>query len=270
MARVPEGVILKTPEELEKMRAAGKLVAGALRTMAKVARAGMPTIALDRIGEDWVRASGGIPSFKDYRPAGAPRAFPNAVCISVNDVVVHGIPSETVVLQEGDIVGLDIGVCVEGCHADGALTVEIGEPAADVRELVRRTRESLEAAVAVARAGRKLSDIGRAVQNAVEGTPVHRTGFRVIRDLTGHGVGRRVHEPPSVLNYVERGTPDMTLLEGMTLAVEPMTSMGAAWTRLCPVDGWGARTADGTWSAHFEHTIAIGPEGAEVLTVAGD
>jgi methionyl aminopeptidase len=265
-----EQVVPKTPAEIEAIRASGRIVAGALRAMAEIACPGMPTIALDRVGEDYVRSYGGSPSFKDYRPAGAPRAFPNAVCIAVNDVVVHGIPSDKVVLKEGDIVGLDIGVFHDGYHADGALTVEIGEVDERVRKLVRTTRAALEAAIEIARVGKRLSDISATVQKIVEGEPRARTGFRCLRDLSGHGIGKNVHEPPSVLNYLDRSAPDLPLEEGIVLAVEPMTSLGAAYTRVCPLDGWGARTADGAWSAHFEHTLAVGRERARVLTTLED
>ncbi len=272
MSRSEREVILKTPEEIEAIRASGRIVAGALRAMADVARPGVPTIVLDRVGEDYIRGHGAVPSFKNYRPLGAPRPFPSALCVAVNDVVVHGIPSEKVVLQEGDIVGLDIGACLEGFHADAALTVEIGAVDEKVRKLVSTTRAALEAAIEVARVGKRLRDLSAAIQRVVEGGPRGpRTGMRCVRDLSGHGVGKKLHEPPSVLNYVDRGAEDMALQEGMTLAVEPMTSLGAAYTRLCPLDQWGARTADGAWSAHFEHTIAIvGRERARVLTTLDD
>jgi methionyl aminopeptidase len=272
VARGERGVILKTPEEIEAIRASGRIVAGALRAMEHVARPGVPTVVLDRVGEDFIRSHGAVPSFKDYRPLGAPKAFPAAVCIAVNDVVVHGIPSERVVLKEGDIVGLDVGAFLDGFHADAATTLEIGEVEEKVRLLVSTTRAALEAAIEVSRVGKRLSDISAAIQRVVEGGPRGpKTGMRCVRDLSGHGVGRNLHEPPSVLNYVHRGAEDMALEEGMTLAVEPMTSLGAAYTRLCPLDQWGARTADGSWSAHFEHTIAvIGRDRARVLTALDD
>lgn len=269
MAREGAAVI-KTPAQIAKMREAGRILAGALSAMGKAVRPGIPTVVLDRVGEDYLRSHGARPSFKGYRPPGAREAYPAAVCVSVNDVVVHGVPSERVVVNEGDIVGLDIGVCVGGCHADGATTVEVGEVSPEVAVLVAATREALTAAVAASQLGGRVRDISAAIQAAVEDRQAPgRPRMACIRDLAGHGVGLSVHEAPSVANFADDTGGRMKLREGMTLAIEPMSSLGAAFTQRCPVDNWGMRTIDGSWSAHFEHTVLITREGPDVLTVAG-
>jgi methionyl aminopeptidase len=263
-------VVIKTPAQIAKMREAGRILVGALSAMRKAVRAGIPTVVLDRVGEDNVRSHGAVPSFKGYRPPGAAQAYPTAVCVSVNDVVVHGVPSERVVLSEGDIVGLDIGVCVGGCHADGATTVEVGETSPEVAAMVAATREALAAAIAAAQFGGRVRDISAAIQSAVEDRrAAGRPRMACIRDLAGHGVGSSVHEAPSVPNFADDSGGRVRLREGMTLAIEPMTSLGAAFTQRCPCDNWGMRTVDGSWSAHFEHTVLITRDGPEVLTVAG-
>jgi len=264
-------VILKSEEEIEAMAASGRILAGALRAVAHAVRPGIPTIVLDRVGEDYIRSNGAIPSFKDYKPAGAARPYPAAVCVARNDVVVHAVPSPDDVIVEGDIIGIDIGVCLEGFHSDAARTIEVGEVTAEARRLVDVTRRALEAVYPVARVGGRLRDISAAIQTTVEGgLDGSKTGIVCVRDLSGHGVGKSVHEAPSVLNYVHRGAEDMELVEGMTLAVEPMTSLGSPYTKLCPRDQWGARIRDGALSAHFENTIAIGRDGARVLTALAD
>ncbi|MBD3175973.1 MAG: type I methionyl aminopeptidase [Armatimonadia bacterium] len=249
------------------MRRSGRILAGALRAMASAVRPGIPTIVLDRVGEDYIRSHGATPSFKGYRPRGADTPFPAAVCVSVNDVVVHGIPSEDVVLAEGDLVGIDVGVCLDECHTDAALTVPVGDVKGPLAKLMAATRQALGDAVEAAREGNRVRDISSAIQKAVEGgTTGSKTGMMCIRDLAGHGVGAAIHEGPSIPNYVHRGEGKLTLSEGMTLAIEPMTTMGSPYTKRCPVDNWGARTVDGKWSAHYEHTVLVTKTGGDVLT----
>lgn len=265
------GIILKSDDEIEAMARAGAILAGALKAMARAVRPGIPTSLLERIGEDYIRSHGAEPSFLGYTPPGASEPYPSAVCISVNDVVVHGVPSDSVVLAEGDIVGMDAGACVEGRHADAATTVAVGAVDPRVGRLVETTRRALDAAIAAVEIGGVVSDISAAIQETVEGSlRGSRTGMVCIRDLAGHGVGRSVHEEPSVPSCVDRRDPEVKLVKGMTLAIEPMTSLGAAYTRRCPIDKWGARTADGSMSAHFEHTVAVSDDGAQVLTLPVD
>lgn len=262
-----DSVIIKSPEQVEAMRRSGRVLAGALQAMASMVRPGITTAAVNVVGEDYILSHGGTPSFKGYQPQGAETPFPAAVCVSVNDVVVHGIPSERVVIREGDIVGLDVGVCLDGCHTDGAITVAVGSVSPRVARLMDATRTALAEAIKAMRVGRRVRDISEAIQKAVEGSiSASSTGMRCIRDLAGHGVGCAVHEEPSIPNYVHRGEGKLALRAGMTLAIEPMTTYGQPYTRRCPIDNWAARTVDGEWSAHFEHTVLITEAGPEVLT----
>jgi methionyl aminopeptidase len=250
--RTAEGIVLKSPEEIAVMRRAGRVVAAALEALRGACKPGVATGELNELAERTIREAGAVPSFLGYR------GFPASVCVSVNDEVVHGIPGRRR-LEEGDIVGMDVGAIVEGYHADGAVTAAVGRISPGARRLVRVTREALERGIAQAHAGRRLLDIARAVQSHVE-----RHGYAVVRDLVGHGIGREMHEPPQVPNFVEHGD-DAELEVGMTLAIEPMVNEGdAAIAR--DADGWTFRTRDGTLSAHWEHTVAVGRDGPIVLT----
>ncbi len=246
-------IILKSPSEIEKMRRAGRIVAEARAKVAAAIRPGATTLELDRIAEEHIRASGAIPSFKGYR------GFPASICASVNEQVVHGIPGKRV-LREGDLVSLDFGAIWEGYHGDSALTVFCGEPpSAEAEKLVRVTEESLEAGISQLRPGGRLSDVGHVVQQVVEGA-----GFGVVREYVGHGIGRSLHEDPQIPNYGDSGRgPE--LKPGLVVAVEPMVTMGD-WRTSVLDDNWTVVTADGSLSAHFEHTIAITDRGPEVLT----
>lgn len=244
---------LKTPQEIEEMKAAGALSKAALRHVGRMVRPGVSTAELDAIAESYIRMHGGIPSFKGYG------GFPGSICSSVNEEIVHGIPSQTRILKEGDIISVDVGATVNGWVGDNAWTFYVGEPSAEVRELCEVTRECLDAAIAEAYPGRRLGDIGAAVQQLAE-----RHGFGVVRDFVGHAVGHTMHEEPSVKNYGKRGR-GITLQAGMVLAIEPMITLGAYDTAVL-ANGWTAVTTDGSPSAHYENTVAITMDGPVILT----
>ncbi|MDE3017510.1 MAG: type I methionyl aminopeptidase [Nitrospirota bacterium] len=247
-------IILKTPEEIAVMARASKIVAETLRILKQEVRPGITTEDLDRIAEDYIRSQGGIPAFKGYR------SYPKTLCASVNDQVVHGIPSARKMLKEGDIIGLDLGAVVEGFYGDAAMTVPVGAISPKVAELLRVTEEALYKGIEQARVGNRLSDISHAVQRHAEAA-----GFSVVTDFVGHGIGRQLHEEPQVPNYGKPGQGPR-LQVGMVLAIEPMINMGHSAVRILD-DQWTAVTKDGSLSAHFEHTIAIQAEGpARILT----
>jgi methionyl aminopeptidase len=245
-------ILRKTPEEVDKMRRAGRVVADTLEILREAVRPGVTTKQLDEIAEREIRARGATPSFKGYR------GFPATICTSLNHEIVHGIPGSKI-LHAGDLVKLDCGAIVEGYHGDAAITVPVGEPGEDARKLIETTERSLRAGIAEAKAGRRVGDIGAAVQTLAEGA-----GFSVVREYVGHGIGRALHEDPPIPNY---GTPGkgLPLEPGLVIAIEPMVNIGGFETRLL-ADGWTVVTADGTLSAHFEHTVAITEDGPEVLT----
>jgi methionyl aminopeptidase len=247
-------ICLKSRDEIEKMRAAGKVVARTLRLMSEAIVPGKTSPSdLDAVATRIVAESGGVPSFLNYR------GFPASTCISVNQVVVHGIPS-SIPLEEGDIVSLDMGVLLNGWHADGAWTYPVGTVAPESQRLMNITRESLYQGIAKARVGNRIGDIASAVQNYVE-----RNGYSVVRDLVGHGIGRKLHEEPSAVpNFGHPHTGEF-LRDGMTICIEPMVNQGTFKVTTLP-DKWTMVTADGKLSAHFEHTIAITREGVEILT----
>jgi len=245
-------VVCRTKEEIEKIRRAGRIVAEVLRDLRQMAQPGVTTRELDRYAEAKIRARGGIPTFKGYR------GFPASICTSINEEVVHGIPSDRK-LQAGDIVGIDCGVTLDGYVADAAITVPVGEVSEELQRLIRVTEEALYRAIAQARVGNRLYDISYAVQSYAE---AH--GYSVVRDFCGHGVGRQMHEDPQVPNF---GTPGrgLRLRPGLVLAIEPMLNMGTYEVEIAE-DGWTVRTVDRKPSAHFEHTIAITERGPIILT----
>ena len=246
-------IILKSPEEIDRMRVAGRITALTVQRLVEEVRPGMTTADLDAIAEKIIRGEGAVPSFKGYR------GFPATICTSVNEQVVHGIPGKRI-LKSGDILKLDVGAVWEGYHGDSAVSVFVEQPPSDVAEkLVRVTEESLQAGVDQLQAGRRLSDVGYAVQQVAEGA-----GFRCVREYSGHGVGRALHEDPQVPNYGRPGRGP-TIKPGLVVAIEPMVNMGDWRTRVL-ADHWTVVTADGSLSAHFEHTIAITEDGPEVLT----
>ena len=249
-------ITLKSPREIEIMARAGKIVAGTLALMREIVRPGITTEDLDAAAEAFIRGhEGAVPSFKGLY------GFPKTLCTSIDDEIVHGIPSSRRVLSEGSIVSVDVGVQLEGLHADSATTIGVGRVAPEAERLMDVTRESLAAAITQARVGNHVGDIGHAVQKVAEGA-----GFGVVRELVGHGIGTRFHEEPQVPNY---GAPRRgpRLLEGMTLAIEPMITMGNPATRTLG-DKWTVVTADGSLAAHFEHTVAITANGPRILTEA--
>lgn len=241
-------IVFKTPEEVEVMAKASRMVAEALQILKKEVRAGISTDELDRIAEDAIRSRGGVPAFKGYRN------FPKTLCASVNEQVVHGIPSGRR-LMDGDIIGLDLGAIVGGFYGDSAVTVPVGSVSPEVQRLVRVTEEALLLGIEQAVVGNRLSDISHAVQTHVEAA-----GFSVVTEFVGHGIGRQLHEEPQVPNYGKPGQGPR-LQAGMVLAIEPMVNMGESTVRILD-DRWTAVTQDGSLSAHFEHTIAIQAKGS--------
>ena len=247
-------IILKAPWELELLRKSNRLVAKTLAELASMVRPGVTTLELDRFAEAFLQARGARPAFKGYRN------YPFTLCTSVNEQIVHGMPSERV-LVEGDILSLDMGAIVDGYYGDAAVTLPVGGISAEAQRLLRVTRECLERALTAARSGGRLADIGGAVQGHAESH-----GYSVVRAFVGHGIGKSLHEAPQIPNFVEPGRGRGPVLKaGMVLAIEPMINAGAPEVRVL-ADRWTAVTADGSLSAHFEHTVAITENGTEILT----
>jgi methionyl aminopeptidase len=247
-------ITLKSEREIDQMRRAGAVVAQILEEMAQMAKPGVTTADLDELAERRIRELGAKPAFKGYH------GFPACVCISVNDEVVHGIPSTKRLLKDGDIVGLDFGVIIDGWYGDSARTLPIGKIGEAAQKLIDVTKESLNKGIEQCRAGNKVFDIGHAVQNYVEAF-----GYSVVREFVGHGIGRALHEEPQVPNYGPKGK-GLPLKVGMVLAIEPMINAGSHEVQVLS-DGWTAVTRDHSLSAHFEHTVAITPRGPEILTL---
>ena len=247
-------IIYKSHDEIDRMRVAGRITAGTIERVLAAVRPGVSTAELDAVAESYIREQGATPAFKGYR------GFPASICASINNEIVHGIPSRTRVIRERDLVSLDFGSVWDGFVGDSAVTVVVGEPpSAEAEKLVRVTEEALEAGIAQIRPGGRLSDISHAVQQVAEGA-----GFSVVREYVGHGIGRAMHEDPQIPNYGPPGRgPE--LRPGLVLAVEPMVNLGG-WETIALDDGWTVVTADGSLSAHFEHTIAVTDDGHEVLT----
>ena len=249
-------ITIKSPRELESMARAGRIVGETLAMLRGMVRAGLTTEDLDAAAEEFIRSHpGAVPSFKGLY------GFPKTLCISIDQEIVHGIPSKKRVLEEGNIVSVDCGVYLEGMHADSATTIPVGKVSAAAERLMRVTEESLAAGIAAARRGNHIGDIGHAVQTVAEAA-----GYGVVRELVGHGIGARFHEEPQVPNY---GSPRRgpQLRSGMTIAIEPMITEGNPTTRTLG-DKWTVVTADGKLSAHFEHTVAITDDGPRILTAA--
>jgi methionyl aminopeptidase len=246
--------IIKSKEEQEKIRETGRIVADVLAELRTAVHPGITTDTLDRIAAEILKQRGGRSSSLGYH------GYPKSLCTSVNDEVVHGIPGERV-LKEGDIVSIDFAALYNGWHADSAITVPVGVVAAEVLRLLKVTEDALYQGIAAAQAGNRLHDISRTVQQYVEAA-----GFSVVRQYGGHGVGRSMHEDPQVLNYIEQGHPNTLLKPGMVIAIEPMVNMGGKETRVL-ADEWTVVTVDGSYSAHFEHTVAITGGDAVILTI---
>jgi methionyl aminopeptidase len=246
-------VILKSLQEIEKIRNACLVVANVLEAIRSKVRAGITTKELDDFAELFIRDAGAKPAFKGYR------GYPCSLCTSVNEQVVHGIPSKGVVLNQGDIISIDVGAVVDGFFGDAAITVPVGSITNEAARLIKVTEESLLLGIAEARPGNRLYDISAAVQAHVE---AH--GFSVVREFVGHGIGRNLHEDPQIPNFGDRGGGPK-IKTGMVLAIEPMVNAGGCVTRV-KEDGWTAVTADGSLSAHFEHTVAVMADGPLILT----
>jgi methionyl aminopeptidase len=246
-------IILKSLQEIEKIRRAGLIVADVLERIREIVLPGVSTLALDEFAERFIRREGAIPAFKGYR------GYPRTLCTSVNSEVIHGIPSSNIFLSQGDIVSIDVGVIVDGFYGDAAVTLPVGTIAPEADRLIKVTEESLHRGIAEARAGNRLFDISHAVQGHVESH-----GYSVVREYVGHGIGRSLHEDPQIPNF---GEPQQgpRLKPGMVLAIEPMVNVGGSAT-VVKEDHWTAVTADGSLSAHFEHTVAIMPDGPWILT----
>jgi methionyl aminopeptidase len=245
-------IIRKGGAEIDRIARAGELVAGTIAHVGERIEPGVTTLELDQIADEFIRAHGGIPTSQGYK------GYPRAICISVDDVVVHGIPDETLV-EEGSLVTIDVGVTLGGAIADSAYTFGIGQVDAESQRLLDVCQDALAAGIAEARLGNRVGDISHAVQIVVE-----RAGFSVVKSLVGHGVGRHYHEDPHVPNFGEPGRGPR-LSEGMTIAIEPMFTMRGPAVWLAE-DGWTIATSDGSRAAHFEHTVAILPEGPRILT----
>lgn len=246
-------IFLKTDEEIELLRISNQIVAKTLAEVAKQIAPGVSTSRLDKIAEECIRDHGAVPGFLGYG------GFPGSICTSVNEQVVHGIPSEEVILREGDIISVDCGAYMNGFHGDSAYTFPVGEVKPEIMQLLRTTKESLYLAIDQAIEGRRMGDIGNAVQSHCESR-----GYSVVREMIGHGVGRNLHESPEVPNYGRKGNGIM-LKTGMTLAIEPMINMGKRQL-VFEKDGWTTRTIDRMPSAHFEHSVAVRRGKADILS----
>ena len=247
-------IVLKTGRELKIMKEACSISAGALEVAGKAVEPGVTTAEIDRLAEEYIRRRGGEPNFKNYE------GYPATACISINNEVIHGIPSEKRKLRAGDIVSIDLGAKFDGYHGDNAATVACGDVSPEAKRLMDTTRESLYEGIRAACAGGRIGDIGHAVQSYVEAR-----GYSVVRQFVGHGVGTHLHEAPEVPNF---GIPGrgIRLMPGMTIAIEPMVNAGGYDVKVQP-DGWTVLTKDGSLSAHFEHTIVITADGPKIMTV---
>lgn len=246
-------VVLKTGRELEIMKEACRISAGALKLIGQAIEPGISTGELDRIAEKYILSQGGKPNFKNYN------GYPATACISINNEVIHGIPKFSRKIKEGDIVSVDLGASFEGYNGDNAATFAVGDISPEAKRLIDATRESLYEGIKMARAGGRIGDISHAIQSYVEAR-----GFSVVRQFVGHGIGTKLHEAPEVPNFGNSGR-GIRLLPGMTLAIEPMINIGSYDVKIQP-DGWTVLTADGSLSAHFEHTVAITSNGPVIMT----
>jgi len=251
-------ILLKSKDEIDKMRAANAIVADILVQVRERVKPGVDTAELDALAEELTLARGARPAFKGYAVAG--RVFPASICISINEEVVHGIPSQRRVLRAGDIVGLDFGVCYQGYYGDAAMTVPVGQVTQEATRLMDVTRAALAAGIEAARPGAHVGDISGAIQDTAE-----RAGYSLVREFVGHGIGRSLHEDPQVPNY-RTGARGVRLQEGLVLAIEPMVNAGRPEVYV-KEDGWTAATRDGRLSAHFEHSVAVTAGGPYILSL---
>lgn len=252
-------VILKKSRELDLMRRANQIVTMVWEAMRDMVAPGVTTQQLNDVADEIIRKNGAIPSFLGYPHRGV-NDFPAAICTSINQEIVHGIPSSKRVLRAGDIISIDVGTIYKGYQGDGAITLPVGEVSEAAKELIRVTRTALRMGIAQAWKGNRTGDISRAIEEYVLSQ-----GMQVVREYTGHGIGKDMHEDPQILNYYDSRMPTYLLKPGMTLALEPMVNLGTWKTRVLS-DGWTVETEDGQLSAHFEHTIAVTEGGPEILT----
>ena len=251
-------IFLKTEDEIELMRKANRLVGKTLGEVSRHIKSGVSTLQLDTVAEEFIRDNGALPAFKNFpNPFGRP--FPASICTSVNDVVVHGIPDSNVLLEEGDVISVDCGVLLDGYNGDSCYTFCVGEVKPEVKALLDVTKKSLYRGIENAIAGKHIGDISWAVQSFCEAS-----GYGIVKGLTGHGIGKQMHEDPPVPNYGKAGT-GIFLKEGMCIAIEPMITLGESLIRLMP-DRWSIRTRDGNIAAHFEHTVVVRKGKAEILS----
>jgi methionyl aminopeptidase len=251
-------IYIKTPAEIEKMRKSCRIIGELLEALETIIRPGISTLEIDKFAEDFIGSRGGKPSFKGYRVDGLP-PFPGSICASINEQIVHGIPSAKKILQDGDIIGIDVGVVLDGYNGDAARTYRVGKISAEAEELLQVTKEALERGISAAIPGNRVGDISYAI-----GSFVAFKGYYVADNLTGHGVGRNLHEEPQIPNTGKPGRGPR-LSAGMTLAIEPMVNIG---TNRVLENGWEFKVADNSLSAHFEHTILVTDGKPEILTVA--
>lgn len=251
-------ILIKSKKEIDYIRESCKIVAETLQLLKSNVKVGITTIELDKIAEDYIRSNDALPAFKGYSQGGAP-GFPGSICASVDNEVVHGIPGNRI-LKNGEIISIDIGVLKNNYYGDAALTVPVGEISDEKKKLLEVTEKSLYLGIQQAIAGNRVHDISNAVQSYVEAN-----GFSIVRDLCGHGVGRYLHEAPSIPNFGEKGTGPK-LRNGMTLAIEPMVNAGR-YEVITANDGWTILTQDGSASAHFEHSILVNDKTPEILTI---
>lgn len=255
---------IKTAEEIKIMRQAGRILAQVMRRIARQIRPGISTFELDEIAEKLIRKYGAEPAFKGYLPDTVrdieiSKGYPATLCTSINSEVVHGLPSRNRILRDGDIIGIDCGLKLNGYYADMAITLAVGKISPLAKKLLKVTKKSLNQAIKKIKPEIPLGDISWTIQSIVE-----KNGFSVVRDLTGHGIGKKLHEEPNIFNYGKPGTGPL-LKEGMVLAIEPMVNAGN-WQIRTLADGWTIVTVDGSLSAHFEHTVLVTKKGAEILT----
>lgn len=248
-------IVLKTGRELSIMREACRISAGALKLIGQAIEPGVTTVELDRMAEKYIRSEGAVPNFLNYN------GYPATACISINNEVIHGIPTASRKIKAGDIVSVDLGAMFNGYHGDNAATFACGDVSEEAKRLMDATRESLYEGIKAARAGSRIGDISNAIQSYVEAR-----GYSVVREYVGHGVGTSLHEAPEVPNFGKAGR-GIRLMPGMTLAIEPMINIGKPDVKVLP-DGWTVITKDGSLSAHFEHTIAITADGPQIMTIA--
>lgn len=260
-----EKIIIKTPEEIAIMRQGGKILAMVLKELAGAAKPGVSTAELNELAEELIAKNNALPAFKNYRPSAGDTPFPTTLCTSINREVVHAPALPARLLREGDVLCLDLGLKYpageNGLFVDAALTVGVGKITPEAKRLIETTRQALEVGINQVKPGNTIRDIAKAVQARVE-----EAGFSVVRDLVGHGVGRRVHEPPRIPNFWDGDEAPVELERGMTICIEPMVCAGSAAVRTKREDGWTVETVDCSLAAHFEHTIAVTENGHEIIT----